>query len=822
MFKNNFFKRLLSVGLCALILLAAIPLFPVTVSAATLEAVPEKDWTGYTPISSVTELDNIRNDLGGNYYLTCDIDMNDANDVLSGYFSNGWSPIGEGYAAVPYKIKSEEQFYEAYYEYGELFAFDADSQSYVSVYEYDPSCTDYRYHNMFTGIFDGNGYTVKNLKIEDGFMANGLFGVNSGLIKNVTVKSCNIVGYLESGSVCGINYGIITECYTEGSVYGYAFVGGLCGANYGIISECEIGSCVANATIYSGSIVGSNFGGYIQNCVSCGKVKGTYVSGGIAGVVWDSTIVECVFTGSVTNSNGSVGYMAGLELDDETFTTGNMYRKCVFRGSIAEYVWQEGDTYKYRTNIARLLGADEPTKDTYEAKGVDFENLFYWGADGKVHSVGSANKSAFKCSAVWDGTVAEGFARGKGTKLNPYVITTAAELAYFSKEVNAGNSFEGEYIKLGADIVINDTSVAHWFKNAAEFTPIGNIEAPFAGSFNGKGYKITGVYCDDPTYEVSGLFGHVLGGSISNLNAEVYIDSLVFGGGICGFLDEGVISNCHVSGFADGVYYAGLICGMNSGEITLCSVNGKVYSTDSAGGICGCNLGDVTRSWSDAMILGSDFYFGGICGENFGNVSYCYNAGAVDGERCIGGICGWNSDGLITECYSVGEIQAFAYAASICGRNDVTDSTKGIRNCLYLKESAHTNIQAASWTVQYGEGAESYYGSVPDKSGETKGCTKNYLKVKKNYKSFDLENIWIFDRETEYPYPELRMPEPEIDLKGDVNGDGVVNSIDSNMLKRNLTDISVEIAFDESDINVDGTVNSMDSNLLKRIIAGQN
>ena len=59
---------------------------------------------------------------------------------------------------------------------------------------------------------------------------------------------------------------------------------------------------------------------------------------------------------------------------------------------------------------------------------------------------------------------------------------------------------------------------------------------------------------------------------------------------------------------------------------------------------------------------------------------------------------------------------------------------------------------------------------------------------------------------------------------GDINGDGVLNSIDSNLLKRAL---SAQLVFDDdsmaakaADINGDGVLNSIDANLLKRMLAG--
>jgi hypothetical protein len=62
-------------------------------------------------------------------------------------------------------------------------------------------------------------------------------------------------------------------------------------------------------------------------------------------------------------------------------------------------------------------------------------------------------------------------------------------------------------------------------------------------------------------------------------------------------------------------------------------------------------------------------------------------------------------------------------------------------------------------------------------------------------------------------------------LIGDVNLDGQVNSIDSNLLKRSVAgEYQIDAASPaalNADINGDGQINSIDSNLLKRMVAGE-
>ena len=71
---------------------------------------------------------------------------------------------------------------------------------------------------------------------------------------------------------------------------------------------------------------------------------------------------------------------------------------------------------------------------------------------------------------VWDGSVAESFAGGKGTKDDPYQIATGSQLAYFAKRVNAeeyGEKYADTYFELTEDIDLG----------GKEWTPVGETVA---------------------------------------------------------------------------------------------------------------------------------------------------------------------------------------------------------------------------------------------------------------------------------------------------------------------------------------------------------
>ena len=63
-----------------------------------------------------------------------------------------------------------------------------------------------------------------------------------------------------------------------------------------------------------------------------------------------------------------------------------------------------------------------------------------------------------KRSAIWDGSIAVGFAGGSGTEDDPYLISNGSELAYLAQQVNSGNRYENVHFKLTNDIYLNDTT----------------------------------------------------------------------------------------------------------------------------------------------------------------------------------------------------------------------------------------------------------------------------------------------------------------------------------------------------------------------------
>lgn len=147
----------------------------------------------------------------------------------------------------------------------------------------------------FGGTFDGNGYTISNLKINTTNNPTSLFGWTTGTIKNLGVENVNITGASDVGGLIGKAAGTVSNCYTTGSVVmasyttdsgGTAVVsdaGGLVGTNFGKIIDCYSEANVTGDGNIVGGLVGYSSGDGIIRCYAAGNVSGKGYVGGLAG-----------------------------------------------------------------------------------------------------------------------------------------------------------------------------------------------------------------------------------------------------------------------------------------------------------------------------------------------------------------------------------------------------------------------------------------------------------------------------------------------------------------------------------------------------------
>ena len=193
----------------------------------------------------------------------------------------------------------------------------------------------------FTGTFDGGGYTIYGLYINDSSKNYvGLFGyigkndTATGTVKNVTLADSYVSGNEFVGGICGWNKGGTIEQSTnqstnQATVTGREQVGGICGYNSGNITNCTAGGSVSTTGGDSvGGICGYNDGGTVENCTSGCTVEGKGTStGGICGYNWGG-LLGCRNTGTVSGGRW-VGGVCG-----DNCSSGNGIQGCYNEGAV--------------------------------------------------------------------------------------------------------------------------------------------------------------------------------------------------------------------------------------------------------------------------------------------------------------------------------------------------------------------------------------------------------------------------------------------------------------------------------------------------------
>jgi hypothetical protein len=233
-------------------------------------------------IGTASQLENVRKHLDGHFVLTSDIDLS---------LYDSWEPIG---AFVPVAEGSEDP-------------------------EMDLA---------FTGVFDGGGRTISNVKIDDPTgAAVGLFGcvAGEGSVSNLTVRDANVKGGMLVAAVVGYgagnaveNVALIGNNRIEGGGMMQGMVGGIVGGGFCDIIDCEAeAEIILNAS--NDGVVGILAGGMetsnIIGCSAKGKVTVTgndnFGIGGLVGSAQESPTVQNCISDVVMTINGDRNDLVG-------------------------------------------------------------------------------------------------------------------------------------------------------------------------------------------------------------------------------------------------------------------------------------------------------------------------------------------------------------------------------------------------------------------------------------------------------------------------------------------------------------------------------
>lgn len=204
----------------------------------------------------------------------------------------------------------------------------------------------------------------------------------------------------------------------------------------------------------------------------------------------------------------------------------------------------------------------------------------------------------------------------KNPNASEYELSSAADL-YGLVELSESNTFAGKIIKLKNNIKVNDGDAKSWGTTSPQYR--WHAISKFAGTFDGQGYCIEGLYMKTGTAK-SGLFG--------TLTKDAKVKNLL-------------IKNSYFEYLNDGEAYVGSLAGVCEGNIETVYSNAIVVSNGSnTGGIIGHVTGAsnhvIRNCWFDGTVTSDQINVGGLVGlisavtkPNEVSISDCLNTGTV-------------------------------------------------------------------------------------------------------------------------------------------------------------------------------------------------
>jgi len=462
----------------------------------------------------------------------------------------------------------------------------------------------------FSGVFDGQGYSITGLKISGNEEARGLFGYTyCSAIRNVVIRNPEIQGGDKVGALVGhqaySSEGIENCAVIGGKIQGSNRAGGLVGN----MEESPIKNCYTTCEViatdyYAGGIVGAHkVGSGLENCYATGNVSGPN-SGGIAGQA--RNVERCVALGQtvtgasshrvLSEPNGKLNVYAwsGMKVNGITVTDGAANNE-----NGADLVCNGG---ALSTQFSEIFANDDAW--TYTENGLPILKVVKGEQSSELPSWMLSDASTI-------------------------YITTAQQLKQLADEVNAGDSKSGKTYLLANDI---DLSGLNWVPIGYYIDWNNSNNKPFSGVFDGQGHSIIGLTISGGQND-AGLFGYTHLATIRNV----------------------VIRNPQIEGRGEVGALVGRQ-GYSSTGIEKCAViGGRIQGAGSVGGLVGyMEESPLQNCYTTCEVIATDSYAGGIVGSHLvgASIRSCYATGNISG-RYSGGIAGLTQG--IEQCVALGQ-----------------------------------------------------------------------------------------------------------------------------------------------------------------------
>lgn len=568
----------------------------------------------------------------------------------------------------------------------------------------------------FTGTYDGGEHSMNldGLDIQVPIMTiAGLFDVNTGTIKNLTIKGKISSSSGMFGGIVGANGGTVENCHNAGTIIGENdYVGGIVGLNGDYFGALDIkaGTVIGCSNIgtvdgrqYVGGIVGQVNGGMVQNCTNTGTVGGQWYVGGIVGLNsgdgtvdnchnnktvtgitivggivgmngyadWGGgTVSKCSNTGTVDDGQSGNGYVGGIV----GYANLGMVQECNNTGAVT------GGMYVGGIVGWNVMFADKDTKDDHHVEechnaGTVSGSYAVGGIVGE--SYGTVSSCTNESSLGSDGDNNVGGIAGSNHGLisnchNGYDVYGGVSPNLITGKGGIGGI--AGYSAKDITYCTNVGSVTGTGEGVGGIAGIHNWGGPATATYCNNGYDVDGNPVANTVVKGQNKVGGIVGNN-NNCTAEscnnyATVESVddsdgeYFGGIVGDNFNTGISSkakvlNCTNAGsvIAPNCDYVGGIAGRsygNSGHEDYCVVSGCKNGYDIDG-----------KPVQDVVVTGQN-KVGGIVGESYRATlggtkpeEACINAASsVDGKQYVGGIVGHNRDTAITNCHNNGTVRS--------------------------------------------------------------------------------------------------------------------------------------------------------------------
>ena len=286
-----------------------------------------------------------------------------------------------------------------------------------------------------------------------------------------------------------------------------------------------------------------------------------------------------------------------------------------------------------------------------------------------------------------------------------YKISSAEGFEYIANMVNDGETDFN--VVLNNDIDLSQYAITR-SAGASNWTPIGTVDYPFTGTFDGKGYTLKNLTIVETEAKEGkayiGFFGYAENAAIKNVTFEnVYIDipcldidhSQGHIGAVAGSLEgTSTIENVTVKGdvtvyatqTANGASRVAVVAGGNAyGDVTMKNVHvvanegSSLIANNNVGALAGQLQGKMVfeNCSSNINVTANKFFAGGLVGIAAGDSTFtdCHTTGDIavvagregrhNDEYRVGGIAGGWADGKTNVC----TLTNCSYTGKVSGKN---------------------------------------------------------------------------------------------------------------------------------------------------------